>query len=130
MKKFKTIAATVMAATMLTSCSGDGVERIPEKPEDKIDNDVEMSFNGECGECFEKIEEDYVFCPYCGIKQSEIKFRPEDNDNPAVYGAPYDYTLHCSDCDFTMSGESEMNIPDYCPYCGQEADVEMTDALR
>lgn len=117
MKKLKTITAAIATASMLAGCNGTlGVtsKRIPKGYEEK------------CGECREEIQNDYKYCKHCGTKVGEGTFKPYENINADVYGAPRDYELECEDCNYTEKEKTMGNIPDYCPYCGAEAEVKVS----
>lgn len=126
MKKVKIITSTLLAVSMLASCtpgqdSGKG---------NAGNSDLSTDYEGKCGECREIIADDYKYCTYCGTKAGEGSFEPYENLNACVYGAPRDYKLVCPECGYTDEGSAMTgDIPGYCPYCGTEAEVTEENPL-
>lgn len=134
MKKVKIITSTLLAASMLASCSP--AQEADTSSKSKADTGYEekikipKGYEGKCGECREEIEDDYKFCAHCGTKVGEGSFEPYENYNECVYGAPQDYTLKCTKCGYTIEDSTMDGIPSYCPYCGIEAEVTIKDPFE
>lgn len=138
----KIILSTVAVSTLVSSCSDNNNSKF--NPNDNINPEVygppptdehltlSTDYEGKCGNCQKHLKDADNYCRYCGTKHGEGSFepyKPEDNQNECVYGAPITFLIECDKCDtgFEQGGMTGDPIPRYCPQCGTEADVTEID---
>ena len=90
----------------------------------KLNEKWTTDYEGRCGNCHKKLDENDRYCKYCGTKRGTGAFKPYQNVMTCIYGPkPVERNYHCKVCDYSWSNIS-MIEDNYCPNCGNEFDVE------
>lgn len=89
-----------------------------EDPEERWSTDYE----GRCGNCHSRLQENDKYCRHCGTRRGEGAFEPYQNLMQCIYGPrPVERKHRCTQCPHTWVSCLMVDDEDYCPECGSPA---------
>lgn len=80
---------------------------------------MESDYEGRCGNCHGLLQEDDLYCRYCGTKRGDGDFLPYENIMVCIYGPmPVDREHKCPKCGYEWTNCVMVDKEEYCPKCG------------
>lgn len=81
-------------------------------------------YEGRCGNCHRRIQDNDKYCRYCGTRRGEGKYKPYQTIIQCIYGPrPVKRVRKCTKCQMTWETQLMVDNEDYCPECGAPSKI-------